>query len=231
PSVQYEFQLSVALWLRAALWKRCHWCAGQTDRRLAMERDRQLAERVPIHAFGGVQYFWNRRLQSIGYAELESQFPWSCDSGKTGSVVRSKSVCAGATGNLRERGSRGAAWAGPVQSRHIAVQADQNQRALQSPVPCRDLQYSQSPELRLSERGHFLRRHLQFVGGCHHKHVHNIASDPVRLEAAILNQLSGHGVSRDRIVKKISSPRSSIRSNSFSRQFVSHDLSSFHDKS
>src|SRR5579864_7504272 len=101
-------------------------------------------------------------------------------------MVRSEGLPVANCRNVRQRIARIAPRPRPDQHRYFLLQENQNQREMEYAVPGGGLQYSESPQLRVSKRDRFLRRELQLLGRSRELHGHAFPANSVRAKAVIL---------------------------------------------
>src|SRR5262249_10988819 len=129
---------------------------GKADRRLAMERHLQRAERLSCDTVAWPQSVGERGIAHSRPAQLESQLQRAGDSGsgwvqENWPVLRSQCLLAATDRNFRERGARRAFRAGLVQRGHVVVQTSNCKGRLEFAVSGGVLQRFQPCELRYSE--------------------------------------------------------------------------------
>ncbi len=182
-------QASISGQLRTAVrpgsWQRRR---RQADRRLAVERHRDAAERLPVHAAGRLEPLRRRRHAQSRPAVAESRVsPGRSSLGSPEPVVQPERVRSAGRRHLRESGPRRLHRPGPGRSGSVAVQ----EHRLSASAPACSSAAEFFNALNHANFGTpnaivFSGTSIQRVGGTDHHHRHHVAADSVRPEADLL---------------------------------------------
>ena len=159
---------------------------NKADRRLAVEWNRDAAERVPIHPADWLEPLRRWRYQKSRPAFVESCLYRAGAASESEPVVQSERVHSADCGHVRESGQGDAHRAGLGRGGFVTVQEYRGIREGQLAIPSGVFQRAEPRELRHAERDRVCERRDQPIGGIDHCYGHYVPADSIRIEADFL---------------------------------------------